>query len=183
MKIFASLTIVCLLAGSLHADAPEARPLSVPPLDHVVYPESRPDWIDAKPSGRRIVVQTGPCENADQADEKFQSLLPVATRSLAMSQVDILPPDFDPIQDDDLANYVTRRYTGEVLVGDLPMAEFAAEVTIDDDDVATFRRRGETLEVGSRIAAIGVCLAGGLVILMTTGGVLGVAARRRGTGV
>ena len=176
------LTLLCAAAWvpmPVLADAPEVKELSVAPLDHVVYPDSRPDWIDGQSTHRRIVIETGPCEDADQAKEKLQTMLPTTVRSMAIGVVEFLPRNFDPIEDDRVSDYVSRMYTGSVSVGDEEMVEAAAEIVLDDEAVAVFEHRSESREVIHRIAAISVCMFGGLLTLSAGGGVLGLVARRR----
>ena len=159
--------------------AATTRELSVPPLDHIVYPESRPSWIDGQSTARRLVVQSGPFDDADQARQQLQTLLPAAVRSMALGTVDLMPHDFDPIGDDSMTDFVSQSYVGRVTVGDNPQFESVAEILLEDKDVERFRRRASSVETMHRIAAIGVCTGGGLVMLLGSGGVLGFLNRRR----
>lgn len=180
MLVVITFTFVNTIASVSQAVAPQTTELSVPPLDHVVYPQSRPEWVNRESTDRRMIVESGPCETADDANAKLELMLPVAIRSLAFGVVEMIPRNFDPIDDDQISSYVVGRYTGSVLMGNVEMAESIAEIAIDDDSIAELRRLAESVEVTHRVAAIGVCLVGGLVALLTSGGMLGFVARRRG---
>ena len=112
------------------------------------------------------------------AVENAEAILSGAVRSLAFGLVDEVPVDFDPLGDDEADRFVTNRYTGEVFVGESKQYESALEVTIDDDAAEEFRRRAKSTEVLHRIAAVGVILSGGVMVLLGTGGVLTLFSRR-----
>ena len=153
--------------------------LSVPPLDHVVYPDDRPRWLATSASDRAVVVSSDLEDNAESSRRAAESAIAGAVGMLAYRWIDEVPADFDPIGDDDIDDYVSKRYTGTVKVGDETRYETSLLIELDDEDVNRIQRRARSTEVLHRIAAAGVVVAGGLMSLMGVGGVLSLLASRR----
>lgn len=169
-------------AKVLSGDSPVE--LSVGPLSLVEYPADRPDWIDAGDSEHRFVVTSGICDDADVATAKRDLLIAATVRSYARGVVNVMPGEFDPLKMDEngkpqLASYIKRQYSGSVQQGDSTMYESVSEISFDSEAREQFQSAAEQVEVGHRLAAMGVCLVGGFGLLVTTSGVLNLASRRK----
>ena len=97
--------------------------LSVPPLDHVVYPDNRPVWISGpvKQQGKEMtfVVVSGPCETPEESKREVKLMLR-ATLSTFIQNVtgSFGNDDFYQISDQQIDKDLTqRRYAGEITVG------------------------------------------------------------------
>lgn len=161
-----------------------AAELSVAPLDHVVYPDDRPSWLDKLPSigGEvdSIVVVSEPALTAEAAAEELRWMQRAAIATYVSQLVD-QPGQFDVFSPDDETinrDLVTRRYDGVVTIGDETHYESATELQFDMAQRKLIDDAWKNAEVGRRLKAFGGLASLGLVTLFCTGGLIGVVSRR-----
>ena len=187
-----STCLILLMLGSVvFADESEpqseeesAAPLSVAPLDVIDYPESRPSWV-SQPLGfdkesLSIIVVSGPCETRDESIEELNMMRRAAVSTYIAHVSDSDGQyDFFPISDEELdSDYVKRRYSGTVTQGDMTMYEDAVELRFTDDQRQQIQAAWGNVEVRDRLGALGLLLSGGLVMLICSSALVGVASRR-----
>ncbi|MCG8649089.1 MAG: hypothetical protein MI861_04615 [Pirellulales bacterium] len=168
------------------AEDSQAKPgqLSVPPLDHIIYPEDRPEWVDARPSLDELphtwVVISGPSETPEQSvnDLKLVQRAAVETYLKGLPGADGRS-DFFPITDqwieDELA---VRRYSGELTQGGDKRYEDAVELRFDQSTRQQMLTALKNVEVRNRLGALGVLVSSGLVGLMCSSAFFGFWSRR-----
>lgn len=162
----------------------ETTELSVAPLDHVVYPPDRPQWLDQSPSlggdVDSVVVVSEPALSAKAAADELRWMQRAAIATY-VSQLagwpgpsDVDTPDDETIDRD----LVARRYDGVVTVGDETRYESATELRFDAEQRARFAEAWTNATVARRLKTIGGLASLGLVTLFCTGGLIGVISRR-----
>ncbi|QDT01720.1 hypothetical protein K227x_00870 [Rubripirellula lacrimiformis] len=163
---------------------PAPAELSVAPLDHIEYPDDRPEWLDDKPTlggdEDRIVVVSSACDHSEDALEELRWMQRAAVATY-VSRLVGSSSDFDFYQftDDDLdQNLISQRYLGEVMQGDSTKYEAAVELRFDSADQDKILAAWKNVEVADRLKALGGLTSLGLVVLMCTGGLIGVISRR-----
>jgi hypothetical protein len=187
-----SIWMVLLVAASVAAETNLAEvaekkttaELSVPPLDHVEYPADRPKWLDQLPSFGSdvdsIVVISDPAETIEAAAEELRWLQRAAignyvSQTLESSdRFDVYSPDDETIDHD----LVARQYSGVVTIGNETFYEVAAELKFDSKQKEKIQDAWKNAEVEQRLKAFGGLASFGLVILMCTSGLIGIASRR-----
>ena len=157
--------------------------LSVAPLDHVEYPEARPDWInqetDVSEEEARFVVLSGPCDTPEESLEELAIMQRAALATFIVGVTDSGGvSDFYPLSDGRIEGYVHRSYEGEVTSGDVIRYEHAVEMVIDDKERKRMEQAWQNVEVRDRLGALGVMIVGGLAVLMSSSAVLGMTTRR-----
>ncbi|TWT53870.1 hypothetical protein Pla22_15040 [Rubripirellula amarantea] len=158
--------------------------LSVPPLDHVEYPSSRPDWVSNKPdfssSSDTIVVVAGPCETKEECLEELRWMQRAAiTTYIARLVEQAGGADFYTFSDEEVAgNLVARQYVGQVTAGGSPKYEHAVELRFDPKVKRDIIDAWKNQEVGDRLSALGAVTSLGAVLLLCSGGLIGIASRR-----
>lgn len=159
--------------------------LSVPPLDHVVYPDNRPVWISdpVKQQGEEVtfVVVSGPCETPEESKREVKLMLR-ATLSTFIQNVtgSFGSDDFYQISDPQIDRDLTqRRYSGEISVGGNTQYEDAVEIRITQAERDRILNAWKNIEVAQRLRNIGVVAFGGFITLVVSSSVFGVAVRRR----
>lgn len=171
------------------ATAASATELSVAPLDHIKYPDDRPEWVTAAPDldqeDHTWVVVTPPCESVEECEAKLQILIEAASSSYADSFIrqdsGNIPrtDDFHEFSreliDDQL---VTKTYRGEVTQGDSLLYEQAALLTFDPDTQAEVRQSWKNGEVKQRLGALGVLAGGGVALIILGSTCIGAISRR-----
>ncbi|MGB7326951.1 MAG: hypothetical protein WBD31_18900 [Rubripirellula sp.] len=163
---------------------PEPAQLSVAPLDHIEYPDDRPDWLDEKPSVRgvdhKIVIVSLPCDSAEQSLEELRWMQRAAIATYVSQLVDAGGEfDFYSPSDEETENeLIAKRYTGQVVQGDSTRYESAVELHFDSKKRDEIRIAWKNVEVGDRLKALGGLTTVGLVLLMCTSGLLGIVSRR-----
>ena len=87
--------------------------------------------------------------------------------------------EFYPISDEEIdAELVKRRYSGTVTQGDMKMYEDAVELRFAEDQRQEIQAAWKNVEVRDRLGALGVMVFGGLVMLICSSALVGVASRR-----
>lgn len=162
----------------------ESVPLSVAPLDHVEYPEHRPDWVEPSVTvddqATTIVVVSGP---TDSLDESLKEMVLIRRAALETFITEVTG-DADAVtiyrlSDEEIdRELVTRRYEGEVSQGGSTKYEHAVEIRLDNNRREEILASLDSIEVRDRLSAIGVLTVGGLVTLMGSSALLGVVLRR-----
>ena len=163
--------------------------LSVAPLDHIQYPDDRPEWIVAVPDldhdDHTWTVVTPPCESI----EECAAMLAVLTESAANSYADTfirhdsghIPRtdnfhEFTPgIIDDSL---ITKTYSGTVTQGNSLLYEQAAQLTFGPDTQAEIRKSWKNGEIKQRLGALGVLAGGGVALIILGSTCAGAVSRR-----
>lgn len=162
----------------------DSAPLSVPPLDHVEYPEHRPDWIessvDIDDKQATIVVISGPSDSAEESLAELRMIQRAAVETFVVSLTGASEPDdFYVISDEEIdRRLVTRRYEGEVLQGNATRYEHAAELHFDPSLREAILQAKDNVQVRERLGALGVLTLGGLVTLIGSSAGLGFVLRR-----
>lgn len=179
-------------AASGGSPQPPATELSVAPLDHVTYPDSRPDWITAAGDAsaaeallddQRVVVRSGLCDTRAQAQDRLSVAARVAVEQRIVDWGDFrCDPGAVTFSDEEIDQMITRRYFGTAEQGGLTMHEGAAELTFHP---AIRQRIGETArnaEVGRRLSRVGGLLSVAVIgLLGSTVVVSGLSKRQRRT--
>ncbi|MAI73036.1 MAG: hypothetical protein CMM01_19315 [Rhodopirellula sp.] len=163
----------------------DLKELSVPPLDHVVYPESRPEWI-GNPVHERdnvstFVVVSGPCETRDESLRALKLMRRAALSTFIENVVGALgSAGFYQVSDKRFDEELTqRRYSGEVTVGGMTQYEDAVEIRITESERDSILDAWKNTEVTQRMAMLGVVTVGGFLTLVASSAVFGIAIRRR----
>ena len=188
MSLLLRVSTACLmLAAATPAWSEESKQsgvLSVPPLDHVEYPNSRPDWVSNKPdfSGETdtIVVVAGPCETKNECLEELRWMQRAAVTTYVARLVDSVgfTDEYEPTDEEIAERLVSRTYTGEVTAGGQAKYEHAVELRFDPEVKAQVMAAWENVEVADRLGALAASAALGAVLLMCSGGLIGIASRR-----
>lgn len=189
------MLLLCLPTGYLVAAAAESEPqaesskasakeLSVAPLDHVEYPESRPTWIselsEPEQGTFRMVVVSSPADSVDESLDELRVLQRAAVNSLVsqMVQSDVHPDFYAPSDEEIERNLVVRRYEGTVKQGDQTRYEHAAELMFSEALEKQVRSAWQNAQVRHRLGAIGLLGIVGLGLLSCGSAVTGIISRR-----
>lgn len=163
----------------------DPKELSVPPLDHVVYPESRPEWIGNPMQEREnvatFVVVSGPSETRDESLRELKLMQRAALSTFIENLVGTFGSSgFYQISDKRFDEELTlRRYSGEVTVGGTTLYEDAVEIRITESERDAMLDAWKNTEVTQRMATLGVVAAGGFLTLVTSSTMFGIVIRRR----
>lgn len=159
--------------------------LSVAPMDHIEYPATRPDWVSSKPQfddlgSDSIVIVAGPNESKEECLSELRLMRRAAISTYVLGLVsDAVNSDFYSIDDAEIDEYlVSRTYAGEVTAGGERMYEHAIELYFSPGEKAEIYHAWESMELGNRLGALGVVAGLGLMLLLCSGGLLGVFSRR-----
>lgn len=158
--------------------------LSVPPLDHVEYPMSRPAWCDQKPNftqrDHTIVVVAGPCDSPMQCEDELQWMQRAAVVTYANGLVESDSGiDFSAYSDQDIDDHlVSRRYEGSVTKGGETKYEKVVQLEMTPEIQSEIRQASRGIEVGRRLGFLAVVGLLGTVLLACSSGLLGLASRR-----
>ncbi len=171
-------------AATIQSKDAAPKELSVAPLDHVEYPESRPDWV-ANPSesdddGFRTVIVSGPCDTVEESLEELRLMQRAAVSTLVtrIAQSDGRFDFYWPSDEEIERDLVSRQYQGEVTQGDQIRFEHAVEIEFSEAEQAEVRQAWQNLEVRDRLGALGVVTFTGLVLLVCGSGFTGLVSRR-----
>ena len=151
----------------------EAAPLSVAPLTHVRYPETRPQWIDQETplddDHETFAVSSGPCETEEEAEQRVAIMTLASVRNQIEHYVDEMgaPCDPDAVSIDPRwveSELVVRRYSGPVDSGGEPQFEAANLIELDEPAQrflqAAVRERIAATRVGRVVVAAGLGFSG-----------------------
>ena len=161
------------------------KELSVPPLDHVVYPESRPEWLSDSVQERdkvaTFVVVSGPCETRDESLQELKVMRRAAMSNFIENLVGTFgSAGFYQVSDKRFEEELTQqRYSGEVTVGGTIQYEHAVKIRITESECDSILDAWKNTEVTQRMATLGVLTAGGFLALVASSTMFGVAIRRR----
>ena len=168
------------------ADADQPAPLSVPPLDHVTYPDDRPDWVEAEDDleavTHRLMVRTPPCESREECEDRLARELVLKLQVYPSLLLDDPAAAFlFPVDDKAITERViARRYDGELRQGELPAFESVLELRIDADLQHQLRHRYRNRELRDRYGALAVLGVGGWMVMAGLAGMTAMWGRRRG---
>ncbi|MEM9365993.1 MAG: hypothetical protein AAGD07_08340 [Planctomycetota bacterium] len=167
--------------------------LSVAPSDHVEYPTDRPSWVGTtpqlNPDSKTMVVTSGFRDDREIADETLQVMIHAAIDTYVQRRMEsmtgpavaeaahVLANDRPWIED----KLITRRYQGEVKVGDAARFESAVMLTLDDAAVKRVNTTIRGHQVGTRLLGVGVFAGIGFLGLLSSSIVLGNLNARRST--
>ncbi len=162
----------------------EPTTLSVAPLDHVEYPEARPEWVGSVPSLDELphtwVIVSDPRETVEESVENLR-VIQLAT---VVTYIQGLPgaggrSDFFPISNEWIDdNLVIRRYSGAVTRGGVKQFEHAVEMRFDGAAQQEVLAAIKNVEVRDRLGALGVLSFGGLIGLICCSAIFGLLSRR-----
>ncbi len=164
---------------------PQVSTLSVPPLDHIEYPETRPVWVSQSPpfvplGADSIVVVAGPCETKEECSEEMRWMKRAAISTYVMGLVQgATNADFYQLEDDSIDEMlVNRDYTGSVIAGGESKFEYAVQLQFSLAEKGRIREGWMSAELQSRLAVLGALFGMGLTLLVCSGGLLGIVSRR-----
>ncbi len=157
--------------------------LSVPPLDHVEYPDDRPSWLDQAPDlESRIhtwVVVTSPCDTYDECSDQLAILKRAAVSSYIRELTKSDQVDFYPVNDKWIeSQLIVKNYQGSVTQGDLPMVEQAVMLEFTPRNQQEIQAAWKNIQVRERLGSLGVLVFFGLVVLIGSSSLLGLIGRR-----
>lgn len=161
------------------------KQLSVPPLDHVVYPESRPEWLgnplQQSDGIATFVVVSGPCETREESLQELKLMRNAALSTFIQNVVgSSVAADFYQVSDKRFREDLTlRSYSGELKVGGTTQFEDAVEVRITELERASIMEAWKNSKVTQRLTVLGVVTVGGFMTLVASSSVFGIAIRRR----
>lgn len=164
---------------------PEPPTLSVAPSEHVVYPESRPAWVDAEndldSDTHRWIVRTIPCDSREECDDRLTVALSVEVDNYTSQLIGSTDVDgLFPIDDDEtMKQLIARRYDGTLTQGNLPAFESALELRIGPEIQSQLRRSWQNQEVRRRLGALGVIVTGGWAFLVAVATITAGLCRHR----
>ncbi len=162
----------------------DVKSLSVPLLDHVDYPEDRPEWVSAPPEladlPHKIVVVSMPWDTPEESGEELKIKIRGAVETYLAGLPGALGrSDYHPISDKWIEKHlVTRRYDGKVTKEGLTQFEHAAELQFDEEARDLFLGSLKNLEVSERLGALGATVFLGLVGLICSSACVGTLSRR-----
>ena len=168
------------------SEAPETdspTELSVPPIDHTVFPPDRPSWVRNEPDFESDVhtwvINTTPYETTQRCEDELEELRRAAIALYIKRQTGWIC-DEGTFNDDWIEELTGRRYVGRLVRGDQELREIAVELRFDrtaqEKIAATFREA----QLDERLRSTGGLFALGLVGLCCTGGLLSLLSRRYG---
>lgn len=170
-------------AAETPADS-RVKELSVAPLDHIVYPESRPDWLSDPPVSDsdvyRMVVVSGPRDTVEESEDELRVMQRAAVSTLVTQitgsdgRFDFYSPSDQQIE----RHLVKRRYAGEVTQGDQTRFEHAVEIEFSETDQRQVREAWRAVEVRDRLGVVGLFTFSGLTLLVCGSAVTGLVSRR-----
>lgn len=158
--------------------------LSVPLLEHIEYPDDRPEWITEKSNlselPHRWVVVSGPSDSIEESkkDLKWMVNASIETYMKGLPGAEGRSDFFDPSEEWVERRLVAREYQGEVTQGGTTRYESVVELKFDraarTEVLATLKNE----QVRDRLGAAGVVVFLGLAGLICSSALLGVVARR-----
>ncbi len=181
------LTPSALADTTVDADsADRAAELSVAPLDHVTYPEDRPEWVSNADNGNpftvvdgnKVIVVSRLCETPTQCEELLMISAKVAADSFVINLVDFaVASDFYEFSDEEIKDLITNDYKGTALQGDVTMYQQSLELTFTPEKQREIKQAFGNIEVDRRLRGMGGFLIGGLVALFGSSAVIGTMGR------
>ncbi|MEL6105064.1 MAG: hypothetical protein AAFU85_03475 [Planctomycetota bacterium] len=155
--------------------------LSVPPIDHTIYPADRPGWVRNEPDFESDVhtwvVNTTAYESTEKCESELEELRRAAI-ALYIRQLTGWVCDEGTFNEDWIEELTARRYVGSLVRGDQDLREIAVELRFDRAAQEKIQRAFREAQLGDRLRTTGGLFALGLVGLCCTGGVLGLLGRR-----
>jgi hypothetical protein len=158
--------------------------LSVPPMDHIEYPKSRPDWCQQEPDfserDHKIVVATSPCDTPSQCEEELRWMQRAAVATYVNSLLESSAgPDFLVFSDQQINDQlVARHYEGTVTAGGETKYEKVVQLSFTPENRAEIQQAFQGIEVGRRLSVLGFVGFVGTCLLVCSSGLLGLASRR-----
>ncbi len=182
LMLMAMVPLGVAAASTVEEGDDSPRELSVAPLDHVVYPDTRPDWITetADEDSNRIVIISGPCDTEEESLAEIQLMKRAAAAALVAriaesdGRFDFFPLDDERIEKD----YVKESYEGTVKQGDQTCYEHAVEISFSKSQREEVKEAWRNIEVRDRLSAMGVVSFSGLAMLLCGSAVTGMLSRR-----
>ncbi|MEM6468316.1 MAG: hypothetical protein AAF802_02020 [Planctomycetota bacterium] len=156
--------------------------LSVPPMSHKTYPETRPSWINNEPDVvggvHRLVVATKGWDDPAKCEGELEALMPVMIENYLEETLPAEHPWLycSPEWIDE--RLVSKRYKGTFQQGDQTLHEMAVELEIDRKMQRYFQRLQESEIVDDRLQGVTGTVAFGFLCLCVGGGALGFINRR-----
>ncbi len=157
--------------------------LSVPPLDHVEYPDDRPSWLsdfpDLESTDHTWVVVTPSCDSVDAADESVHELAKAAVGFYIeqLTGLSVETIDF-PLDDAWVENeLIAKEYAGELSEGNSARYESAVMLEFTPEVQAEIREAAKNFAVRQRLGAVGLIVTGLFGMFMLGSGLLSVVTR------
>jgi hypothetical protein len=181
-NLIATAATACLIVALIASVGLAESELSTAPLDHVEYPEARPDWIVAEPDLKsRVhtwVVNADDCESRQQCEAKLQPLMRAAVELYVN---ELTGWECEDALIDELtasAELVQDRYEGQYTQGDSERHEVAVRLAFDAATREKIRQAARDVEVGERLRATAGLFALAVFGLFLSSGILNVWSRR-----
>ena len=163
------------------ADASAPTELSVPPIDHTIFPADRPEWVRNEPDFESDihtwVISTGAYETTRQCEEELEELRRAAI-SLYIKRQTGWVCDEGSFNEDWIEELTGRRYVGSLTRGDETLREIAVELCFDRVAQEKIQASFREAQLDERLRNTGGVFAMGLVGLCCTGGLLSLLSRR-----
>lgn len=186
LSTFAGMALAMLMPSMIRAEDNETKPnqtaeLSIAPLDHVEYPVDRPKWIDESsrsPSAESgsskiisIVVVSPSQPTPEAAAEMMEVMAKGAVENYIDQQAATLPKSIDAkkivVEMDWIRNeLVTRRYDGQVQIGDQTEFESACLLRLDEQHQAVLQDLIQNHHLMHRLGVVGIFGLGGFLALV-----------------
>ena len=168
------------------SDDESPKELSVAPLDHVVYPDNRPAWIDGGVVKQRIdevtfVVVSDPCDTPEESKQELKLMVQATVANFVekLTGAENMS-DFYEISDQRIdSDFTQRSYVGKVSVGGSDQYENAVEILIDQAELVQIMDAWKNVEVAQRMKKLGLGSIGGFAILVISSTAFNAVLRRR----
>ena len=128
----------------------------------------------------KIVVVAGPCDSSDQCDEQLKWMQRTTVVSYANGLVELdSGKDFTSYSDEEIDDrLVSRHYEGPVTVGGETKYEKVVQLAFTPKIQSEIRQAAKGIKIGRRLKFLAFVGTLGTVLLICSGGLLGLASRR-----
>ncbi len=159
--------------------------LSVAPLTHTEYAESRPSWIDQAPTrdddDDLLSVSSVPCRDEKLCDEALKVAMRAATETYAESLTGNDQTESWLRLDDQWINErrdSKKQYHGPVTIGNETFYESATVLRFDEEDRQEILKQWEQLQVSQRLVGLGIVGTLAVAALIGSTALLSIIVRR-----
>jgi hypothetical protein len=161
--------------------------LRVAPMDQIRYPDDRPEWLDDQPDlegkTHRWVALATPCDTPEASEESLELMKAIAIELYAHALLGPLLEETGFRVDDQWIDrhredLVAKRYSGELLQGDMTQYESAALLEFTPEIQGELRQQWKNQELTRRLGVLGFLGFVSTVLLGGTTAALGVISRR-----
>ncbi|TWT80030.1 hypothetical protein CA13_14420 [Planctomycetes bacterium CA13] len=158
--------------------------LSVAPLDQIIFPSDRPQWLDNVPqlddSVHNWVVVSSPSDTFEASEQNLRLMQRAAVLTYIQRLVNAGRNfDFFTITNEWIDEKLVRKsYHGEVTQGDTVLFEHATELEFDEPTRQEIHRAWKQVQISDRLGIMGLTVGGGFCLLVLASAVTGMLSRR-----